>query len=395
MQIEPFQKNLLLTSHIKECQVRHKHLIARKLVGNLQKKIIYTGWQIHSYGELEEVQFSKIRKPIIKSPKELLVKIHASSVNPIDIAMVSSYGSKFLNTIRCNSGNIEFPLTLGRDFVGTIVQKGLNETEYKIGDKIWGVMPVHKQGCHAEYVTVDSCYVSKKPENISDTEAAGILYAGLTAYSGIFMTAQLNGLTGIMSDAVQENGRGKKILVLGGSGGVGHLAIQILVAEGAEVLTTCASDVVLAMEKLGVSRAIDYSTVESDEILISESPYDLIIDCASKGPEYANSMSWKFNTYVTFKSPLLKNFDEKGMLVGGFNNLKALMTQNITALCNKGVVKWGYILPSKSGILYLKRLVEDGKLTPLIDSTFAYKDLPRAYEKVANGHLRGKVVIEY
>ncbi|XP_070492371.1 reticulon-4-interacting protein 1 homolog, mitochondrial-like [Chironomus tepperi] len=355
-----------------------------------------SGWQIHSYGELDEVQFSKsLKKPFIRSPKELLVKVDASSVNPLDVQMISGYGSTAINTIRCNTDNIEFPLTLGRDFVGTVVHKGLNCNEYKIGDKIWGVIPVQKQGCHAEFVSVDTCYVSKKPSNITDVEAAAILYAGLTAYSGIFLSAQLNGLSGLLCSSVQGNGVGKKVLVLGGAGGVGHIAIQILQAEGAEVLTTCSQNAVPLMENLGVSKVIDYTTVESDKILVAESPYDIILDCAGKGTEYANVHPWKFKNYVTFKSPLLKNFDEQGMLIGGFNNLKNLLSQNIGALSGSGVVKWGYFVPLKNGITYLTQLVERKQLVPIIDSKFSYDELPKAYEKVMDGHLRGKVVIEH
>lgn len=80
--------------------------------------------------------------------------------------------------MRCESSDIEFPLVLGRDFVGTVVHKGLdiNNADYKVGDKIWGVVPVHHPGCHCEYVTIDKCYVSKKPESLSDIDASAVLY---------------------------------------------------------------------------------------------------------------------------------------------------------------------------------------------------------------------------
>lgn len=309
--------------------------------------------------------------------------------------MIKGYGSTAFNTLRCNYGGIEFPLTLGRDFVGTVMQKGLGENHYNVGDKIWGVIPVHRQGCHTEYITIDSCYVSEKPKNVSDTEAASVLYAGLTAYSGIFLSGQLNGLKGLICDSVSSSGTGKKVLVLGGSGGVGNIAVQILLAEGAEVLTTCSPDVVPLLQNIGLSRVIDYTAAESDDILIKESPYDMIIDCASKSGDYANVLPWSFKSYVTFKSPGLRNFDEKGLLYGGLSSLKDIVSQNITSMYNNGTIKWGYFVPSKTGILYLKNLVENGKLKPLIDSKFPYNELPKAYEKVAQGHLRGKVVVEF
>jgi NADPH:quinone reductase-like Zn-dependent oxidoreductase len=302
-----------------------------------------------------------------------------------------------LNTLRCNSNKIEFPLTLGRDFVGTVVQKGMeiDNSEFKLGDKIWGVVPVHRQGAHAEYVKVDKCHVSIKPANISDSDAAALLYAGLTAYSGIFFSAQLNGVSNMLCNSkVQGSAVGKKVLVMGASGGVGHLAVQILLAEGADVVATCSQEAIPLVCNLGASKVIDYTAAESDQMLLSESPYDVILDCAGKGAEYASTLPWNFGNYITFKSPLLRNFDDQGMLVGGLNNIKDLLAQNIS-VNRKGVVKWGYFLPTKNGISYLKHLVESKKLLPVIDSKFTYSDLTMAYAKVQSGHLRGKVVIEF
>lgn len=325
---------------------------------------------------------------MISCPTDLLVKVNSSSVNPIDVAMMGGYGSTLFNTLRCNK--IEFPLTLGREFVGTIVNKGMANSDYQIGDKIWGVIPFHQQGSHAEFLKINRCFVSKKPKNIEDIEAGTILYAGLTAFSGIFISAYPTALFGTSNFA-----RGKKILVLGGSGGVGHIAIQILKAEGAEIVATCSEDAKQLLENLGVDRIVDYAAMESNQQLLAESPYDLILDCAGLGAEYANTLRWKFNNYVTFKSPLLRNLDEKGFIFGGLESVKTLLSTNIPALGKGSAVKWGYFIPLPNGIRYLTQLVERGKLKPIIDSTFHYNDLPKAYEKVACGHLRGKVALSY
>lgn len=296
--------------------------------------------------------------------------------------------------MRLSSG-IPFPLTLGREFVGTVVRKGMmiRDSEYNYGDKVWGVVPFHQQGSHAEFVKIEKCLVSKKPQNISDVEAATILYAGLTAFSGIFVSAPFDGYPAAILG--KSSGIGKRVLVLGASGGVGHLAVQILQAEGAEVITTCSEDAKPLVEQLGVSKIIDYNSNECNMQLMAESPYDLILDCAGQGAEYANAFRWKYGNYVTFKSPLLKNWDDKGFIFGGLESARALIASNIPALSTGGAVKWGYFLPLPNGIQYLKELVEKEKLRPIIDSQFSYKDLPKAYEKVANGHLRGKVAIDY
>lgn len=138
------------------------------------------GWQIHEYGGVELLQYNEhIKIPTINNPTEVLVEIRAASVNPIDVAMMGTnnlfekkifciannvyflkryaggYGATILNILRCNS-SIEFPLTLGRDFSGIVMRKGLAVREgIQVGDKVWGVVPLHRSGCHAEYVLVD------------------------------------------------------------------------------------------------------------------------------------------------------------------------------------------------------------------------------------------------
>lgn len=128
--------------------------------------------------------------------------------------------------------------------------------------------------------------------------------------------------------------------------------------------------------------------------MIHEAPYDIILDCAGKGTDYANSLDWTFGNYVTFSSPLLKNIDNYGLLRGSLFNIRDLVLSNIP----RGIdshVKWGFFIPSQTGIQYLKKLVENNKLRPVIDSVFNQKDLPQAYKKVLDGHLRGKVIIDF
>lgn len=321
------------------------------------------------------------------------LKLLLLDVSHLFFLFLGGYGSTLFNILRCNK--IEFPLTLGREFVGTIVQKGMgvSNSDLRVGDKVWGVVPFHQQGSHAEFIKIDKCFVSRKPHNLSDAEAATILYAGLTAFSGIFVSAPFDGYPAALFG--KSSAKGKKVLVLGGSGGVGHIAVQMLQAEGADVVATCSGDAKPLLEKLGVTKIIDYASQESNLQLVAESPYDLILDCAGLGAEHANALRWKFSNYVTFKSPLLKNLDDKGFILGGLESVRSLLSTNIPALNKGGTVKWGYFMPLPNGIKYLKELVETGQLTPIIDSKFHYNDLPKAYQKVAAGHLRGKVAVSY
>jgi reticulon-4-interacting protein 1, mitochondrial len=190
--------------------------------------------------------------------------------------MIGGYGAGLLNKMR--SQEIEFPLTLGRDFTGIVVNKGCNINDLKLGDKVFGVVPVHRQGCHAEYVSVERSYVAQKPSNVTDLDASSVLYAGLTAWSGIFLTAQLGGVCGMVSSG--GGGKNKKVLVLGAAGGVGSIALQMLLAEGAHVIATCSTDAVAMVQNLGIAHVIDYTDPSYIQNVVSAGPYDCILDCA-------------------------------------------------------------------------------------------------------------------
>lgn len=124
-----------------------------------------SGWQLHCYGDIDELQFSdKLKWPSIRSSEECLVRVRTTTVNPIDLAMLRGYGFTLLNKIRCQyDDDIEFPLTLGREFCGELVQKGMGvqNEQLELGSRVWGVVPVHNTaGAHADYVVVPSSCVS-------------------------------------------------------------------------------------------------------------------------------------------------------------------------------------------------------------------------------------------
>ncbi|XP_055381929.1 reticulon-4-interacting protein 1 homolog, mitochondrial [Condylostylus longicornis] len=357
------------------------------------------GWQIHSYGTLNELQFSdKLRIPIIRCPNEVLVKVTSAGVNPIDVSMVGGYGSKLINILRCNREGIEFPLTFGREFTGVIAQKGMGICkDLQVGDEVWGVVPIQRQGSHSEYTVVPDFCLSRKPVNLNHIEAGCLLYAGLTAWSGLFISGQLGGVAGALNcgnTCSQSNT--KKVLVLGASGGVGSIAIQILRAENSTVIATCSTDAIPLVKNLGAQHVIDYSDQTQLKQLADFSPYDIILDCAGLGPKYAGHFDWQFKSFVTFSSPLLKNVDESGIGLGMLKNFIELIESNSKTLSlRQGCVKWGYFVPAPQGIEYLKKLIERKKLLPQIDSTFNFENTKEAYEKVSHGHLRGKVVIDF
>uniref|UniRef100_A0A1B0D271 Uncharacterized protein n=1 Tax=Phlebotomus papatasi TaxID=29031 RepID=A0A1B0D271_PHLPP len=316
-----------------------------------------SGWQIHSYGDLDEVQFSdNIRIPQVKLGTEVMVRVKAASINPIDVAMIGGYGATLLNMMR--KMDLEFPLVVGRDFVGEVVYRGIGAPKFpRIGDTI---MP--------------------KPKALGDLEASGILYSGLTAWSGLFLSGNLRNLCGLLRGASANR---KRVLILGASGGVGTMAVQIAKNEDAQVFVTAAGDASDMLSKLGADCVIDYRDENFLQGIHSNGPYDIILDCAGYGPKFASTIECNFDNYVTFSSPLLRNMDSYGLISGTVRNAISLIEDNsrIVSQKSRGIVKWGYFVPLRQGMEYLKKLAEREKLKCIVDTVYGFNDAIEAYQR--------------
>lgn len=234
--------------------------------------------------------------------------------------------------------------------------------------------------------------ISHQPEETSSIDAAGILYAGLTAWSSLFVTGQLGGIAGALTS--QGGGRGRRVCILGASGGVGSIATQICRAENVETIATCATDAFQLVKNLGADYVIDYTQPESTEQLCELGPYDIILDCAGKGVDYATQVQWKFDQFITLSSPLLRNFDAHGMSIGLFKNMFSLLDSNVQSVTkHRGLTKWGFFVPAPQGIEYLRKLQNRKKLASVIDRVYDFNETNDAYQRVIDGHLRGKVVL--
>ncbi|XP_035825343.1 reticulon-4-interacting protein 1 homolog, mitochondrial isoform X2 [Aplysia californica] len=273
-----------------------------------------SAWQIHQYGRTEELSFVKATKAAtIKSPNEILVKVHAASVNPIDVRMMDGYGRKLINVLRAQKGfmksGTEFPLILGRDFSGTVIETGRGVKKFQAGDEVWGALSPERPGTHAEYAVVSQDEISLKPKNIMHTEAASIPYVAATTWAALCTVGELR----------EHKAAGKRLLVLGGSGGIGTFAIQLAKSWGMHVTTTCSGDAIDLVTALGADVAVDYKTGGPWRQLGQMSKFDLILDTiGGESTSRAASLlgSWKNSKLVTIVSPILKNSDNLGVLPG-------------------------------------------------------------------------------
>lgn len=189
-------------------------------------------------------------------------------------------------------------------------------------------------------------------------------------------------------------GSGKHICILGASGGVGTLAVQMAKAENMKITATSGTRSVQMVKELGADIVIDYQKDDLNDKFRGQS-YDIIFDAAGLGPDYATTLPWKFSQYITLEPPFLNNTDSSGLVLGTIKSVWSLLKSNAhTIFSKRGLLKWGVFMSASQGIEYLKNLVESGKMKPIIDSTFEFNETKKAFEKVANGHLRGKVIVK-
>lgn len=347
-----------------------------------------------------KLRCSEKRIPTISGPSEVLVRVHSTSINPLDVRMCYGYGRRVLDLldVLVNSEtritNDRYPLTLGRDFSGEVVAVGPSAKEFRPGDLVFGAVEPYRSGAHAEFVTVPSYCITKKPENLSHQEAASVPFVALTAYSAINCFGGLS----------ERNCENKSVLVLGGSGGVGTFAIQLLKLWGANVMATCSEEKLDYLENvLFVDRAIDYNDPSQMDSL--KNRFDFVLDCgdyesASKlhhdivnhGTELLRP--YNQSIYVTLSPPILRNTDEHGIIRGAAETVVAAVQDTLLGLKNLNSARWAVFSPNKRALQYISSLYDDQALTPQVHSVFAFNRVPDAYEELQSGKARGKVIVD-
>uniref|UniRef100_G3MKU1 Enoyl reductase (ER) domain-containing protein n=1 Tax=Amblyomma maculatum TaxID=34609 RepID=G3MKU1_AMBMU len=347
-------------------------------------------WQAHSFGGIESVLLEETRVPQLASSSDVLVKIHAASVNPLDIAMLDGYGKNVIDVLRTlqyfPNNKERFPMVLGRDFSGEVVGVGHGVKHIQVGDEVWGATLAGRQGSHAEYIAVPASIISKKPKTKDHLQCAALPYAGLTAWAGIRTVGNLSRYTT----------RSKRCLVLGASGGVGTFAVQLLKAWNGIVTATCSTGAAELVSKLGADNVIDYMAPDYEAQLLQGPRYDFILDCvgAHQGMSPTKLLHrGRLSTYVTVVSPVLRNTDDLGLVSG--TALSAFQALQLTAkeLLDGRSARWAFFCTNADALKDMAELVDLGKITPVVSSPFAFTEIPEAYRKMKEGHARGKIVI--
>ncbi|XP_031570023.1 reticulon-4-interacting protein 1, mitochondrial-like [Actinia tenebrosa] len=344
-------------------------------------------WSLHRYGA-DALVLNTVDTPLIKSPSDILVKVHAASVNPIDLRIRNGYGVKLLNLWRKLKGTQEFPLILGRDFSGVVVKTGRRVRRFKPGDEVWGTPSVPNGGTHTQYLIAQQDEISMKPSCLSHVEAASLPYVACTVWVGLKSRAGLN----------ETNCPGKRVLVYGGSGGIGTFAIQLLKAWGADVTTTCRTDAVELVMSLGADHVIDYNMTDVEAELEGSEGFDVILD--PFGGKF-EQMSTKLlsqctgSVYVNLAPPLLPNTDRLGLGLGIVSSGQSFLSSFAQkAFFKGGSTAWAFFVPNPGALDHVARLTETGQIRPVIQSLFPFNEVPEAFAQLEAGHSRGKTVIQ-
>lgn len=322
---------------------------------------------IKSYGEDAVFEAAEVEKPDVRAG-HVLVKIAASSVNTVD-TMIRKMGEALPLSPAA-------PAILGMDFAGTVEAVGEGVDGYAIGDEVYGCAGglADLPGTLAEYIVADSDLVARKPENLSMREAATLPLVGITAYEGLKRA-------GI--------GQDQKVLVHGGSGGVGHVALQLAKHFGAEVYSTGGGERQLSLiEKLGAT-GINYKTETVEQYVAKHTGgagFDVVFDSVG-GANMVNSFEAAvLNGHVASTVALC----ELDLSLAHFKGLSLhVVFMLIPMLHNFKREEHSKILSE------LARIVEAGGLKPVLDETrYTLEEAGLAHARLESGQAMGKVVIE-
>ncbi|CAM3608314.1 NADP-dependent oxidoreductase [Flavobacterium gelidilacus] len=320
--------------------------------------------QIIKYGEIKDsLSINEVKKPTLK-PNDILVEVKAASLNPIDYKMVEGKLKEMIS--------LNLPSTIGFDVSGVVVDKSADVNNFEIGDEVYSRVPQEQMGTVAEFVSIKSNLVAKKPSNISFEEAAGLPLAGLTAIQALDRVG------------IKENDR---ILIHAGSGGVGSFAIQYAKAKGAIVYTTTSSKNVDWVKALGADRVIDYKTEDYKEVAQN---LDIVFD--TLGDDYT------FDAFKIIKeggkvTTIVGPPDEETAKQMGMKEYK--LSEKLARLIKEkdAIYKLTWMQPNAEQLKTISKMVENGDIQPIIDLIYPLEDGVDAYLYLATGKAKGKVII--
>jgi NADPH:quinone reductase-like Zn-dependent oxidoreductase len=299
--------------------------------------------RIHDFGGTEMLREDSVPVPA-PGNDELLVKIHAASINPVDYKIRKGGYAK----------PEQLPIAMGRDISGIVVSRGAAVRDFEKGDAVFAMLG-RDRGGYAEYVVVKPGEFTGKPARLDHVRAAAVPLAALTAWQGIF---DHGGLTA-----------GQRVLIHGGAGGVGHMAVQLAKAKGAWVATTASKSDLDFARDLGADKVIDHRNEDfSEELRGLDLVYDLV---GGETQQKSGKVLKDGGTLVTTVG-----------LAEGLGEDRHIRAAHYMAE------------PNSTQLAEIAKLIDEGKVRVVVDAVFLLADAARAQEMLEKEHIRGKVVLE-
>ncbi|KAE8986224.1 hypothetical protein PR001_g22658 [Phytophthora rubi] len=333
-------------------------------------------WFYTKYGGPAVLQTGDQPEPELRGPKDVVVKVHAVALNPIDYKRRQGVLKMLLKET--------WPHIVGYDFSGVVTNCGVDADSFAMGDEVFGMLPHDSNGSLAEFIVVQADYISKKPANLTHVEAAALPLVSQTALQS-FRLGQL-----------AEN---KKVLITGGAGGVGSVAIQIAKAvfKAQTVATTTSTKKLERMRLLGADEVVDYGHERFERELAE---YDFALDCTGEAKQCFECVTRGGAVVSIAETPTWKSLSTSGDLQGVsvsyfLGAILDCLSSSVTRRARQAQITYEYLFTVADGVIMdeIRQLAEQRALTPVIDKVFPFEKANLAMEYLEAGHAMGKVVV--
>lgn len=302
---------------------------------------------IRDYGGLDVLHYEEAPLPK-PGAGEVLIRVHATTMNPFDCAVRAGYMGQYFN--------YTFPLILGTDVSGVVEQVGEGVADVSPGDVVYTRAGIYRDGAHAEYVLALAADVVAKPASLDHIHAAALPHVTLTAWQGLIEFADLS--------------EGQTILIHAAAGGVGHVAVQLAKWRGAKVIGTASVNMPF-LEELGVDQAIDYTQIAFEDVAKN---VDVVLDLL--GGE-TQQRSWQV---LKPGGILLSTVQPPSQEIAQSHGVRQRMI--------------GTAPPVRKVLTTASQMVADGQLKPHVSSVLTLEDIQKAHAMIEARHTRGKIVLQ-
>ena len=326
---------------------------------------------VDRYGSKDGVRFGDMPEPELRDD-DVLVQIHAASVNPLD-SKTRDGEFKIILPYR-------LPLILGNEVAGVVVRVGSRVRRFKPGDEVYARPHQDRIGTFAEFISMNEADVAMKPKNLTMEEAASIPLVGLTAWQVLVERASLK--------------KGQKVLIHAGSGGVGTFAIQLAKHLGATVATTTSTANVDLVKSLGADIVVDYKKDDFEKVL---SGYDVVLNSLGKDTlEKSLQVLKPGGKLISISGPPDAAFAKESGLNWFLQQVMRLLSFGIRRKAKRHRVSYSFVFMRASGeqLSKITSLIDDGIIRPVMDRVLPFAETKAAMAYVETGRAKGKVVVK-